>query len=80
MKATFTYDLNEHEEEQAVMRIMHASDMAGILWELAYNTRKELEFQMEAKEMTGYEVLDAIITKINDELIDRGINLERIYQ
>ena len=79
MKTTFTYDLNEPEEEKAVMRIMHASDMAGILWRLVYNTRKEFEYRMEAEEMTGYEVLDGIIAQVADELNDLGINLERIY-
>lgn len=77
MKAIFEYDLSDMDEERRALLCMHAQDMGLILWELISNTRKHMEFEIE-NGMNAYEAVDYIIAKINADLEERGVNLDRL--
>lgn len=76
-KAILEYDLNDADDIMAHMRAVKALDMALVLWKMMYNTRKEIEWKIESQEIKDpYEVLDAMMEKLREEMNDRGINLD----
>ena len=75
MKAVLKYDLNEIDDRIEHLRCIKATDMALVLWEFSYNTRKELDFDKEAD-----YVLDAVYKKFYELLEDHNINIDELIQ
>jgi len=47
MKAILEFDLNEMDDSMAHKRCAKATDMAIALWEIAYNTKKRIGYEMD---------------------------------
>lgn len=78
-QATLTYNLDDADDSMAHMRAVKALDMALVLWELAYNTKKGLCYQIEFQEIKDpYEVVDRFMEKLHEELNEHGINLDQL--
>lgn len=78
-KAILEYDLNDADDSMAHMRAVKSLDMALVLWEMVYNTRKSTCNQIEFKHIENpYEVVDLIMDKLNEELNEHGINLDQL--
>lgn len=77
--ATLTYNLDDVDDAMAHLRAVKSLDMALVLWELAYNTKKGICNQIEFQEIKDpYEVVDKIMEKLYEELNDHGINLDTL--
>lgn len=77
--ATLTYNLDDVDDAMAHLRAVKSLDMALVLWELAYNTKKGIYNQIEFQEIKDpYEVVDKIMEKLYEELNDHGINLDTL--
>jgi hypothetical protein len=50
--------------------------MALVLWEMAYNTKKGIQNQIEFDNLDAYEAVNKIFEKLHEEMNDRGINLD----
>lgn len=68
MKATLTFDLNDHDERMQHLRCVKSLDMALALWEISVNAKKHCYRAAEGKEMKG-ETIDYI-----------NLVFERIYE
>ena len=75
--ATLTYNLDDADDAMAHLRAVKSLDMALVLWEMAYNTKKGLCYQIEFQEIKDpYDVVDKFMEKLHEEMNDRGINLD----
>jgi hypothetical protein len=78
-KAILEYDLNDPDDSMAHMRAVKSLDMALVLWEMAYNTKKNLYSQIESKNIEDpCEVVDMVMEKLFEELNEHGINLDQL--
>ena len=75
-KAILEYDLNDPDDTMAHLRAVKSLDMALVLWEMAYNTKKGIEYEIEFKELSTYDAVDRIFSKLWEEMNERGINLD----
>ncbi len=76
-KAILEYNLDDVDDSMAHLRAVKSLDMALVLWEMAYNTKKKICNEIEFQEIKDpYEVVDRIMEKLHEEMNDRGINLD----
>ena len=78
-KAILEYNLDDADDSMAHLRAVKSLDMALVLWEMAYNTKKKICDEIEFQEIKDpYEVVDRIMEKLHEEMNDRGINLDEL--
>ena len=78
-KAILEYNLDDADDEMAHLRAIKSLDMALVLWELAYNTKKGIHNQIEFQEIKDpYEAVDKVFEKLYEEMNERGINLDQL--
>lgn len=82
-KITITFDTTDPDDRDEYYRVTKAGDMASALWEIMYNTKKKLQYELDdydgkrEKEMTAYDMLDRVyeefweIIKENDITVDK---------
>jgi hypothetical protein len=77
MKAILEFDLNDYDDRMAHMRAVRSLDIATILWELAYNTKKGIEYEIEFKGIKDpYDAVDKVFEKFWEVVNERGIILD----
>lgn len=72
-KAKLTYDLNDSDDAMEHLRAIKSTDMALVLFELIYNTRKRMEYKIESENLDAYDLLDKIMEELADQLDEHGI-------
>jgi len=70
MKARLTFDLDDPEDRQAHLRCTKALDMALVLWELAYNRRKQWLNRHDDSQDAVEEICEDISSLISEHGID----------
>jgi hypothetical protein len=78
MKAILEFNLDDPEDDMAHLRAIKSLDMAIVLWEIYYNSKKTLYSRVESENLDPYQAIDAIFDKLHDELNERGINLNQL--
>ena len=68
-KAILKYDLSDPDDRLEHLRAVKATDMALVIWELVYNTRKRIEYDIDANNLDGNAVLDRIMAEIITSVI-----------
>ena len=80
--ATLTFDMNEPDDVMDHLRATQALDLALIVWNIQYNTFKDLESiitrKMESPEFTHFDVLDVVRERINDLITEHGVNIDKL--
>lgn len=66
MKVTIEIDLHDKSDEQKVLRMLKAEDMALVLFEIIYNIKKHSE------------TADEVYYKIYEELNNHNINIDEL--
>jgi len=77
MKRTLTFEF-DFEDDDLLLQVVHANDLALILWELQHNSRKD--FEALAEKATKDELINAFFTRIYDLCDERCINLEALIK
>lgn len=77
-KATLEFDLNDPDDTMAHLRAVKSLDMAMAIWEIVYNTKKKVEWEIEKNNMDGYETLDDVYQKIWSALEEHGIKIDEL--
>jgi len=83
-KATLEYDLNDHDDKMSHLRAVKSLDMALALWQIIYNTRKEMLYQVEAeemrtgKDMSAYEAIELYRRHLGEIFEEYGINIDEL--
>ena len=75
-EAILKYDLNDADDTMAHMRAVKSLDMALALWDITHNTKKNIEWSLESKELNKYEVLDLVYERIYEILDEHNIKLD----
>ena len=78
MKAQLHFDLEDLEDLTALKRCVKADSMALVLWELVYNSKKTLEWKMEADTINRYDALDMVFERISELLEEHDINVDKL--
>lgn len=79
MKAQLNFDLDDIDDRLNHQQCIKANDMALVIWELVYNTKKSIEWELESKKNDNrYDVLDLIYEKIHSLLEEHNINIDEL--
>ena len=80
-KAILEFDLNDPDDTMAHLRAVKSLDMALVLWEMAYNAKKSIKYDIEGKKIEcPYEAVDMVFEKLWEELNEHGINLDELIR
>lgn len=78
-KATLEFDLNDSDDAMAHLRAVKSLDMALVLWEMLYNTKKSLQWKMESGEIKDNEdVLDKVYERFWEILDEHGVKIDQL--
>jgi len=83
-KATLEFDLNDPEDRREFELVNKSRDIALALWEIVHNTKKSVEWKIEAainEPNTGdgidaYDGIEEVYEAIYEILNDRGIKID----
>ena len=78
MKAILEFNLDDLEDERAHLRAIKALDMALVLWEINYNTKKKIYNRIESENLDLFQAVYAIFNEIENELHQHGVDLEQL--
>lgn len=78
MKATLHFDLDKPEDYIAYQHCLKSGAMAGVLFELTANLKKNIERKIEDVTLSNEEVLTLVFRDIADFIEQKGINLEEL--
>jgi hypothetical protein len=84
-KGKLEFDLSDFDDKMEFERCIKSTDMAIVLFDVIYNYKKSLEYDIEKKEEDGktptpYEVLDMFFEKFNNDLSRRGIEIDNLIR
>jgi hypothetical protein len=80
MKAILEFNLDEPDDRISHNQCVKANDMAGVLWELVYNTKKKLEWELDANDkLDRYEGLEMVYKRIYELLEEHDVNIDSLY-
>lgn len=80
-KAILKFDLTDSDDRLEHLRAIKSTDMALVLWQLVYNTKKEILRELEASDINGeadhdYDLLDKVFEKIHELLDEHNIKVD----
>jgi len=80
MKAKITFDLDNQDDAMALNRALKATDMAGVLFQIKCNLRKQCENEIEALEADSdkWDGMEVVFRKLNELLDDSNINIDEL--
>lgn len=79
-KATLTYDLTDPDDRLEHLRAVKATDMALVIFELVYNTRKRIQYDIDKHNLNGDAVLDRMMIEISERLDEHGIIIDDLVR
>lgn len=82
-KAILKFDLTDPDDRMEHKRAMQSLDMALALWQIMYNSRKEMSHTIEALELKGatvdaYEAINMYREKIGEIATEYGIDIDAL--
>jgi hypothetical protein len=74
--AKITYNLEEPDDLLEFKQAVASPKMAHALFQLLYNTKKGIGYEMEGKEMDKYDALELVFERIHDIMREYNINID----
>jgi hypothetical protein len=83
MKAILEFNLDDLDDQYAHRRCVASLDMALFIWELVYNTRKDLSRKIEHaleedKNITAHDSLELLYDELRDLLAEHNVNINTL--
>lgn len=79
MKAILEFNMDDHDDIIKFKRHSKADDMAFALFNILYNTKKDIEYKIDADDsITPYDVLDMVFKKIHEHLDENNLIIDDI--
>ncbi len=75
---TIKYDLSNPDDVNEYQISLKANAMACALFEIMYNMKKKMEWEIEQNNLNGYDTLDKLYEKIWEEIQDKDINIDKL--
>jgi len=78
-KAILEFDLTDPDDAMEFERATKATDMALVLWQLVFNTKKQIFNEIEFEKIESpYDAIDKLYEKLYEELHDHGLNMDKL--
>jgi hypothetical protein len=82
-KAKLEFDLSDFDDKMEFERCTKSTDMSLVLFEMVYNVKKKLYYEFEEREEKGeeptvYDGINSVFEKLNEQLSERGIDIDRL--
>lgn len=81
MKGILEFNLDDYDDIIKFKRYNKADDMAFALFEFLYNSKKDIEYKIDAdidNKITPYDVLDMVYKRMYELLDERNVNIDEI--
>lgn len=75
-KAILKYDLTDPDDRIEHLRALKSTDMALVIWDFVYNSRKGMEYQIDKYHYDAYTVLDKMLEIFSERLDEHGIVID----
>jgi hypothetical protein len=84
-KGKLEFDLNDFDDKMSFERCIKSTDMAIVIFDVLYNYRKSLLYDIENSEEKGVgvtpsDVLTMFLEKFNEDLTEKGINIDNLIR
>lgn len=80
MKIIYVLD-TEKDDASHINQLAKAGDMAGALWEIAYNMKKGVGYWIDGQEnVSAYDALDEVFNRIFEILDESNICIDELYE
>jgi hypothetical protein len=84
-KAILEFDLTDYDDRIEHQRAVASTDLALALWEILYNTRKNMLYAIEALETKGetvspYDAIEMYRQKLGEVVSEHNINIDKLIQ
>lgn len=82
MKAKLEFDLNDRDDVFAHIRCVKSTDMASVLFQIAYNLKKRVTRRLESdpQERDEFDGLDEVFSYIYDLFEEYNINIDELIE
>jgi hypothetical protein len=78
-KAILEFDLTDSDDMMEFERVMKATDMALVLWQLVFNAKKQIFNEIEFEKIESpYDAIDKFYERLHEELDDHGLNMDKL--
>ena len=78
-KAILEFDLTDPDDAMEFERAVKATDMALVLWQLVFNTKKQIFNEIEFEKIESpYDAIDKFYERLYEELDDHGLNMDKL--
>jgi protein-tyrosine-phosphatase len=79
MKATITFNLNDFDDSHRFAVHNKAEDMARLIWEFVYNSKKTISYEIEELDIKDpYEAIEKVYEHFRELLEDSDINPDKL--
>ena len=82
MIAILKYNLSDSDDNQSFIRATKSLDMALVLWEIVYNSRKKILSKIEQKnekeKLEAEDIVDMVYENILELLNESDINVDNL--
>ena len=79
-KAILKYDLSDPDDRIEHLRALKSTDMALVIWDFVYNSKKGMEYQIEEYHYDAYTVLDKMLEIFSEKLDEHGIVIDDLVK
>ena len=84
-KANLEFDLSDLDDRMEFERVNKSTDMALVLWEMVYNSKKSLYYKFEEMLSKGetpnvYDGVDSFLELLIEELNERGVIIDKLIR
>jgi hypothetical protein len=78
-KAILEFDLTDSDDMMEFERATKATDMALVLWQLVFNTKKQIFNEIEFEKIESpYDAIDKFYERLYEELDNHGLNMDKL--
>jgi hypothetical protein len=78
MKAVLRFNLDDADDSIAHLRAVKSLDLSLVLWELCRNSKKSIEYEIENKNLDGYQTLELVYERIYELMEEHDVNINKL--
>lgn len=82
MEAILKFNLSDSDDAMEFKRVNKSLDMSLAIWEIVYNTRKKILYELENEDnkCDKFEAVDKVFDKLWEILKEHNIDIDEIVQ
>lgn len=80
MKAILEFNIDDLSDDMALKRCHKAIDMAMVIWDFTYNTKKSIFYEIEAKKMSNHKVVELCFNRFFELIEKHNIVIDELIE